>query len=218
MKWKHLVHVFLIVILLCSGLMISERNSAHACTCSDPGSYEEALEKSDWVFDGVVTNKKVKSSLLGIQNSSSRVEWTFQVNGSWKGEVTELIKVYSAQSSDSCGYGFKNGKRYAVFARDVDGIIEVSSCSKTSIIADNSDIFTELASYKFEINVPPTIDSVDHSEIDPSSPDSIVKIATEEEVKQSIQDRKTMLMIAFVIVGLLFIVGAFVLIRRISRR
>jgi len=210
--------LFVIIVLLLSGLLVNEQNRALACSCIDSGSYEEALEKHDWVFDGVVTNKKVKSSLLGLQNSTNPIEWTFQVYGSWKGEVTELITLSSAQLSDSCGYEFKEGKRYAVFAYDADGTIEVSSCSNTSIIADNSDIFTELGPYKFDVNVPPTVEFVDDIIIDPSSPDSIVKLTSEEEVKKNIQDRKMILMFVFVCIGLLFIVGAIVLILRISRR
>ena len=198
--------------------MISEQKNAYACSCIEPGSYEEEFERNDWVFDGVVMSKKEKKSLLGTHSSADLVEWTLQVNGSWKGDATELITVYSAESGASCGYEFEIGKRYAVFAREIDELIEVSLCSKTSIIADNSDIFTELGPYKFEVNVSPTANLSDDLAIDPSSPDSIVKIATEEEVKQSIQDRKTVLMVVFVGVALLFIVGAFVLIRRMMRK
>lgn len=218
MNKKNSVHVFVIVVLLLSGLMVSEQKSAYACTCIESGSYEEALELNDWVFDGVVINKKVKTSLLGLQKSSNSVEWTFQVNGSWKGEVTESITVSSSQSSASCGFEFKDGKRYAVFARDVDGLIVVSLCSNTSIIADNSDIFTELGPYKFEVNVPPAADLVDNVIIDPSSPDAIVNLTSEEELKKNIQDRKNILIFVFICIGLLSIIGAIVLMFRISRR
>lgn|GEM_PF-3279092 len=155
MKRKQVVHLFVIVILLLSGLMVTEQKSAYACSCAvAPGGFEDELANSDYVFDGVVTNKKEKSSLLGTISSADPVEWTFQVNGSWKGEITEVVTVYSALSSASCGYEFKVGKRYAVFANDINDQIKVSSCSKTMLIADNSDIFTELGSYKYEFIVP----------------------------------------------------------------
>ena len=218
MKRKNIVHLFVIVVVLLSGLIISEQKRAYACSCVAPGSYEEGLESNDWVFDGVVINKKTKSSLFGTKSTADLVEWTFQVNGSWKGEVTELMTVYSAESGVSCGYEFEVGKRYAVFARELEGIIKVSLCSKTSIIADNSDIFTELGSYTFEVNVPSTVDLRLDVANASHSPNFLAKIASEEKVKQSIQDRKMVLMVVFVSIALLFIISAFLLVRRMMRK
>ncbi|MCR8656387.1 hypothetical protein [Paenibacillus endoradicis] len=170
LKRIKIVHLFVMVIVLLSGVMVGEHKSAYACSCAvGPGSFEDELADSDYVFDGVVTDKKEESSFLGFKSSDEPVEWTFQVNGSWKGEVTEIMQVTSAQSSASCGYEFKVGKRYAVFASEADGTIKVTSCSKTLIIADNSDIFTELGSYKDEFNVPPIDDLVEEIVGDPNS-------------------------------------------------
>lgn len=232
---KKLMHLFVIVVLLLSGIIVSDdNNKAYACSCAvAPGDYEDALEKYDYVFDGVVTKKKEKKSLLGTMSTGDPVAWTFQVNGAWKGEATELMTIYSAAGGASCGYEFKVGKRYAVFAQDREGTIEVSLCSSTSSIADNSSIFTEIGDYETTFALSPIPDEhiddkalepvspderVEEKAIDPVSPEAVVKIATEEEVKQSIQDRKTVLTIVFVVVGCLFIIGAFVLIRKMIRK
>lgn len=220
---------FLMVImfsLLFNVVWATEKNRAYACSCAMmPGAYEDELANYDWVFDGVVTSKTEENSILGEKSSADEVEWTLQVYGSWKGEVSELIKVYSAASSISCGYEFKVGKRYAVFATMVDGKLKVFMCSPTTNIADNSKIFVDLGDYNYEVEVPPTVDKMSVNEItadldviDAHSPDAVVKIATEEEVKLNIENRKGSVTIVFVVVGLLFLVGAILLVRRLMRR
>ncbi|URN93551.1 MAG: hypothetical protein NAG76_17180 [Candidatus Pristimantibacillus lignocellulolyticus] len=192
MKRRQVVHLFIIVIILLSGLMVGEQKSAYACSCAmAPGSYEKELADSDYVFDGVVTNKKEKKSLLGTISSDDPVEWTFQVNGSWKGEVTEVATVYSALSSVSCGYEFKVGKRYAVFANGTNDLIKVSLCSKTMQIADNSDIFTELGLYKDENSVRPIDEVTDDKVNNPVS--SIEDNST--KIKELSENRGTVIMV-----------------------
>ncbi|HIW33427.1 MAG TPA: hypothetical protein IAA29_11635 [Candidatus Paenibacillus intestinavium] len=169
-KRRQVVHLFVIVVLLLSGVVVGEHKSAYACSCSmSSGSFEEELASSDYVFDGVVTNMVGESSTTETYSSAYPVEWTFQVNGSWKGEVTEAMTIYSAASSNSCGYEFNKGTRYAVFAKNIDDTIEVSYCSKTSMITANSTIFDELGAYKNEVSVPTIGDLADDIGMGPTS-------------------------------------------------
>lgn len=119
-----------------------------ACDCGFEPDYVKALEKSDVVFDGIVSSKKAPSrTRFGETSSAALVAWTFQVNGSWKGEIPEKYTVYSAQASPSCGYEFEVGKRYIVFGSNDYDKMKVSLCSNTMQLTDASFVHEELSAF-----------------------------------------------------------------------
>ncbi|HIW33428.1 MAG TPA: hypothetical protein IAA29_11640 [Candidatus Paenibacillus intestinavium] len=215
--------VSIVVLLLVSMLMLGERKATYACDCVIPGSFSEGLEKYDIVFEGVVIDTdKNKDTLLGkksIVNSAEPVEWTFQVIGAWKGEVTEEIVVVSKSHSASCGYEFEVGKRYAVFATSNDDNITVSSCSGTRSIADNSKIFEELGEYTITLtSVTDKVDSTDAertTQIDPpehygsTSKNSIEPANTIEKPNQT--GIKVFVIVLFVVLLCSVLVGILIL-------
>jgi hypothetical protein len=72
--------------------------------------------------------------------------WSFQAHEIWKGQAAPTIKVKSAQSGASCGYEFKEGQRYIVYARGAGDALEVSLCSRTSLQTAASSDIAELGS------------------------------------------------------------------------
>ena len=92
--------------------------SAHACTCGPSGSPAEALERADAVFAGKVTSITFKGTSPYRLSSADPVEVEFRVSRVWKGPRRETHTVETENSGISCGYQFKKGQTYIVYATD----------------------------------------------------------------------------------------------------
>ncbi|MDQ0116727.1 hypothetical protein [Paenibacillus harenae] len=138
MKWIWL----LAVIMLVSGGLLSAPQMTYACSCVANGTVMDESARSDAVFEGTVVSMK-PSGISLFQSSADAVKTTFHVNEVWKGLVTSDIAVISARSGESCGFEFKSGQRYLVYARETGKSLEVSLCSRTTPYSDaGEDIAT----------------------------------------------------------------------------
>jgi hypothetical protein len=100
------------VALLALALLALLPDCASACTCAvPPGSQQElakrALNQSTAVFAGEVIDVE-----KGLPSSSV----TFQVSEVWKGKQRETRTVSTPRYGSSCGYSFKEGQEYLVYA------------------------------------------------------------------------------------------------------
>src|SRR5262245_2402128 len=109
---------------------------AYACTCVDVGPACQAFWKADAVFDATVIALADVPRAEASPGSSPFPEdrrVTLDVRQGWKGVAPGSLDVFTSGSSASCGYDFKPGHRYLVFARrgPADGRWSVSLCSAT---------------------------------------------------------------------------------------
>ena len=128
-KWKFIVAVSLILVIT---LFTNEEN-IHACLCLGPFSPAYELEHSDAIFRGEVISK---SGLRSECDSSGRIWFRdaaveFKVNTVWKGEVSETTIIATNYSEASCGYTFRIGEEYIVYAGEWYGGLRVGLCSRT---------------------------------------------------------------------------------------
>lgn len=89
---------------------------AFACTCAPPPSDAEALDDYDAVFAGVPVDHEDPEGDQRIISSARPIVWTFAVDTIVKGDISREQEIISAASGASCGYRFRKGKRYLVFA------------------------------------------------------------------------------------------------------
>lgn len=79
----------------------------HACSCAEPPSIEDQLNRKTAIFTGKLMSLK-KPDKGKIVYSAEPVKAQFEVKTVWKGELGSQTTVYSALSSESCGYeGFE---------------------------------------------------------------------------------------------------------------
>ena len=105
---------------------------ASACSCAlPPGDQKEraerALASSEAVFSGEVAAIE-KEAATSRHPGTATV--TLRVSESWKGPEGAMLEVKSPVGGSACGYPFKEGQEYLVYAsgrRD----LEVSLCSET---------------------------------------------------------------------------------------
>jgi hypothetical protein len=99
------------MVLLALALLALLPDCAHACSCGGGGSFREAAmgANSSAVFSGEVM--EVEKGLLSPSA-------TFRVSEVWKGKQRETVEVSTSQvlPGVGCGYPFKEGREYLVYA------------------------------------------------------------------------------------------------------
>ena len=122
-------HIFIItsVISLLSFSLFAAVPAARACSCIQPGSPQEMLEKSSAVFSGMVTD--IDRDLTGY---GYKVK--FDIEKIWKGISDKTIVVSTGMGDSDCGYGFKEGEKYFVYAYGDDSL-SANICSRTRLLS-----------------------------------------------------------------------------------
>ena len=126
---RKLIAVFLLTV---GSLLVSPRSFACSCAAFPADEAEAAAiayGRADVVFVGIVTSVKKRFQMpLPVRDA------TFDVSQSWKG-VSEFdgTVVRSAIGEIACGFKFRKGSRYLVFANWVPdhGVLWTNMCELT---------------------------------------------------------------------------------------
>jgi Tissue inhibitor of metalloproteinase len=127
----------ILTVMTAGALLAASVTPADACSCLSSGPACQSFWKADAVFDGTVTaiHPITRDVTLPpqrtVQITDSQV--TMSVRQAWKGLDAGGIDVITSSSGASCGFDFKVGRRYLVFAHHnaSDGRLHVSLCSFT---------------------------------------------------------------------------------------
>ena len=146
-QWIGLTPVSVIAVSL--ALMLSvlwflgNPGQVHACSCAQPGTPSEELEKFSAVFAGRVVS--IRHSFDPDAASVSRDDRTtvgFEVSAVWKGTVREDMYITTPPTGGSCGFTFVEGEEYIVYAHDRaygDDSYTVGICSRTALLGQAQD-------------------------------------------------------------------------------
>ena len=110
---------------------------ADACTCVSPGPPCQQFWGADAVFDATVESIEPTSrdENIGEGHVVTMREHLvhLKIAQAWKGVAAGALDVVTASEGSACGYAFKPGRRYLVFAyrRPADGRWGVTSCGAT---------------------------------------------------------------------------------------
>lgn len=130
--------------IACLFLLLGVRSSL-ACSCIPPKSPSETLKEAAAVFSGKVL--KIRRQKTG-SGSLSQVEVVMRVETVWKGVDKTTIRISTASHSDACGYSFKEGNSYLVYAYGNAEDLSTSICSRTRRLSDAQDDLRELGKGK----------------------------------------------------------------------
>lgn len=132
--------------LLSIAILVFSADTALGCTCAPPQSAANELKRAAAVFSGKVVKVKRHNEAAGV---FATVEAVFKVKQVWKGVEEENIRVFTSSISSACGYGFKKGSTYLVYAyADEHGKLSTSICSRTARFEDRHEDFEELGPAK----------------------------------------------------------------------
>lgn len=119
------------VLLLALGVLVGpSARPVHACSCapaSDLGSYRSA----DVVFTGDAVEHRDPRTGERLVSTADPLFWRFEVESVDKGRVPEVVEVATARDGGACGYGFREGGRYQVFARSGEDRLQTGLCDGT---------------------------------------------------------------------------------------
>lgn len=145
--------VVLTTLIVFSLLFIAGSSTVFACSCVPPGSPNEELEKYTAVFSGQV----LSINRAGYAYKSS-YKVNFAVEKAWKGVSEKNVVVSTATEGSICGFNFKEGERYIVYANG-ENSLSTSICSRTRSLATAQDDLSVLGEGKapfLQPNVPET--------------------------------------------------------------
>ncbi len=130
---------FRLFIIACSFTFGVE--SILACTCLPNQSATQELKRATAVFSGkVIEVRKHRQSA----DPFATVEAVFEVERSWKGVDQKSISIFTSSRSISCGYGFKEGRSYLVYAHGDGKGLYTGLCSRTKRLKNARDDLKEL--------------------------------------------------------------------------
>jgi hypothetical protein len=135
-KWFGFV---LVPLIICAITLFSPSRCAYACSCTEPESPQVQLQKSVAVFKGKVVNIERPSNVGDA--FASPVKITFDVSESWKGTSNKTLVVDTNPDGASCGFSFKQGQEYLVYANGTTTDLVTTICTRTRTIGDaNEDL------------------------------------------------------------------------------
>ena len=139
-----------------------------ACSCfrvPDPPC--RAVGSADAIFEGeVLDREKIEPN----EGSSLRRRFTMKVRNSYKGSPGEAVYVYTGDGDSDCGYRFKIGSRYLVYAYENNGRPSTGNCTRTSLIKyakDDVDYLTRLPAATSGAQYLGKSESPTHNHLDP---------------------------------------------------
>ena len=132
--------VFLLALLLSFVWFLASAGQVFACSCVQPGSPTEELEKFDAVFVGKVFSVQHSYDPEGKSATpEDRSTIGFEVSTVWKGAVHEVTYITTPPTGGSCGYTFVEGEEYIVYASGShygDDSYTASICSRTAFLSE----------------------------------------------------------------------------------
>jgi hypothetical protein len=108
------------------GLLVLLPDCAYACSCGLV-STQRLLSSSEAVFSGEVVDLKrdQKGPFGGVDKVS------FRVSEVWKGPNRETLELTTQSQESACGYPFKEGQEYLVYAYGKGESFETGICNGT---------------------------------------------------------------------------------------
>jgi hypothetical protein len=110
------------------GLLVLLPDCASACSCMRV-SIERYISSSDAVFSGEVVDLQKGTSASRMFGPSDTV--TLRVSEVWKGTDQRTLEVRTPSQGSACGYAFKEGQEYLVYAYGKQDL-KVDACGGTT--------------------------------------------------------------------------------------
>ncbi|WLR42564.1 hypothetical protein LC087_18060 [Bacillus carboniphilus] len=122
----------MVIFLITNFVFFSFPVVSNACSCVESQGVEESLEQSDALFSGKVVDIKEKQGVNKFPSKSVLLE----VSNTWKGVNQSQIIITTGLSDSDCGFNFKVGQEYLVYAHESDMYGEktliTTSCNRTN--------------------------------------------------------------------------------------
>ncbi|MDY6911282.1 MAG: hypothetical protein SVM79_02855, partial [Chloroflexota bacterium] len=131
---KRLIHLLVSAMIVLPVLWLGSVQPATACSCAEVANPAEALEQASAVFSGRVLSLECPSGL--VHSSADPVTAVFEVDTVWKGPQQSRIVVTTALMDSSCGFEFRIGRSYLVYAYGAEDDLQTDRCTRTRLLME----------------------------------------------------------------------------------
>lgn len=131
------------VLLLGVLIVVSLTSStANACTCGSGGAPCDSFGTAAAVFAGTVIGERLGKQPK--QGERAEIDWVpravkFSVEQAYSGVTGTEVEVFTGRGGGDCGYGFKTGQRYLVYAYSSQGKLTTSICTRTKLFSQATE-------------------------------------------------------------------------------
>ena len=132
----------LFLTLACLFVVLASAGRADACSCAGAGTPCGALGSASAVFVGTVTGARERK----FEGKKDDIDWTpiafkFSVSQAFSGVEGAEVEVATGRGGGDCGYGFRKGETYLVYAyKSSDGkTLLTGICTRTRPVADAAE-------------------------------------------------------------------------------
>jgi protocatechuate 3,4-dioxygenase beta subunit len=119
-------------------LLMVLSSDANACSCASGGKPCHDYWKATAVFTGTVIYKSSTTYKLGEYDVAARLI-RFNIDRAFRGVKGKEVEVRTGLGDSDCGYNFRLGGQYLVYAYDAGDNLATGICSRTRPISEASD-------------------------------------------------------------------------------
>jgi len=143
------VHRLTAIVIVLVAMLLPPR-PVFACTCAAPESPATGFAHADAVFVGTVTGisgqapapsllDRLRSWVgLPVTGAFFARQLSVRVSDSWKGVTTADIEIHTGFGDADCGYNFRVGSQYVIYATKGQTGFETSICLRTIEVASGA--------------------------------------------------------------------------------
>lgn len=164
-----------VVALTCVSL-----TTAWACSCEAPGPPCQNAFRVDAVFAGTVRSiTELPDDRPPLRPNEARIPLAvrvdFEMVTAFRGNVAPTLSIVTAGSGPACGYSFKQGERYLVYANtNREGQLVTGICSRTRPITEAAEDLRFLETLSaLKANGARVSGTVQHWERDPATREAV---------------------------------------------
>ncbi|WP_420128697.1 hypothetical protein [Longimicrobium sp.] len=119
---------------LLGSLWITPPCEAAFCKCAAPADVPAAVAASDAVFTGRVLS--VRDTTIAVGEHAWPVRRvTLRADRAWKGVESRLVVVLTGMGGGDCGFAFRRGESYLVYAHENGGVLRAGMCGRTAAVS-----------------------------------------------------------------------------------
>jgi len=143
------VHRLTAIVIVLVAMLLPPR-PVFACTCAAPESPATGFAHADAVFAGTVTGisgqapapsllDRLRSWVgLPVTGAFFARQVSVRVSDSWKGVTTADIEIHTGFGDADCGFNFRVGSQYVIYATKGQTGFETSFCLRTIEVASGA--------------------------------------------------------------------------------
>ena len=126
------------LLVLAAAFLVITARPADACTCAGRIAVCEAFWKTPVVFEGEVLSIVPVANSRGEEYPPER-RVRFAIGKVHRGDIGDTAELMTGAGGGDCGYTFKQGGRYLVYANFYAGKLTAGICSRTRLLADAAE-------------------------------------------------------------------------------